>query len=217
MRLRSLALLLLVACLGCEPSIPPQPAPMPVDAHQSLVNDVKNIAVAWSSGNASNTGVRAYIANELQKLGLEVQRQTFSSGVNIIGIQKGQSAGTLIIGSQYDSVSGTPGADDNASGSAMTLLMARKLSQRKLKHTIRYVFFDDGEKGAIGFDYGRNMQERCDYMVNFGTVGNLRTSASLNYDEMVKINQYVMDAICNFDNHVDEAMIDSPPVRRHQP
>lgn len=175
MKLCSLALLL-AACLGCGQPITPQPKSTPVNARSSLVNDVKQIAtLPRPSGSAANRLAGVYIENELKKLGLEVQRQFFPSGVNIIGIQRGQSAKTFIIGAHYDSVFGTPGADDNASGSAMTLLMAKYLNQRKLKHTIHYVFFDAEERGMIGSNYyAKNMREQCDFMLNFDMVGNLR-------------------------------------------
>jgi len=119
-----------------------------------------------------------YIETELKKLGLTVQRQPFLSGVNIVGIQRGMSSKTIIIGSHYDSVSRTPGADDNASGTAMTLLMARQLSRMKLQHTIHYVFFDAEERGLVGSAYyAENMRETCDFMLNFDMIGCLRASS----------------------------------------
>lgn len=44
----------------------------------------------------------------------------------------------------------TPGADDNASGSAAVLEAARILSQYRFKHTIRFVLFTGEEQGLIG-------------------------------------------------------------------
>ncbi len=176
MKFRSLVLLILLLCVGCEQPQPKlQPQPQPINAHSSLVRDVKQIAVSRPNGSTANRRVSSYIENELRRLGLEVQRQNFSSGVNIIGIQKGRTDRVFIIGSHYDSVSTSPGADDNASGCAMVLLMARHLNKRKLKHTIRYIFFDAEEYGMIGSNYyARNMCEQCDFMVNFDMVGNLR-------------------------------------------
>lgn len=185
MKLRNLLVLILFVCLiGCEPgpwmqSTPiPKPQPAPIDAYRCLVTDVARIAIARPSGSVANRQVAMYIETELKKLGLVTQRQTFSSGTNIIGIQKGRSSRTLIVGSHYDSVSGTPGADDNASGCAMTLLIARQFSRTKLRHTIHYVFFDAEERGLIGSSYyARNMREHCDFMVNFDMVGCLRVSS----------------------------------------
>lgn len=279
--MRLLSCFLLLLCLGCEvpqPPAPPKPQPKPINALQYLTTDVKQIAVTRPTGSEANHRVAGYIEAELKKIGLTVRRQDFDSGVNIIGIQRGQIARTLIVGSHYDSVSSTPGADDNASGCAMTLLLARQLSREKPRHTIRYVFFDAEERGLVGSTYyARNMmKEQCDFMVNFDMVGNLHatvdpdavfsglfkkypwaksishrrgagpsdhapferrgipfvwiftgghgryhspgdTPVTLNYEGMVKINQYARDLILTFDKQVDKAMIDSLTMVSYQP
>lgn len=282
MRMKLLSLCILLICLGCEPIRPPvppkPPQPKPINARLCLTTDVQQIAVTRPSGSEANQRVAAYIEIELKKLGLTVRRQDFGGGVNIIGIQWGQMARTIIVGSHYDSVSSTPGADDNASGCAMNLLLARQLSREKPRHTIRYVFFDAEERGLVGSSYyARNMmKEQCDFMVNFDMVGNLHASVdpddvfsglfkkypwarsishrrgagpsdhapferkgipfvwiftgghgryhgpgdtpgSLNYDGMVKINQYAKDLILTFDKQVDKAMIDSLTTMRYLP
>lgn len=183
-----LVVLFVLLCIGCEPQPlklqPPQPKP--INSYNCLITDVKQIAITRPSGSTANQRVASYIETELKKLKYVVQRQEFGSGVNIIGIQRGQTTQTIIIGSHYDSVSSTPGADDNASGCAMNLLLARQLSQQTLRHTIRYVFFDGEERGLVGSSYyARNMQkskERCDFMVNFDMVGNLRASYQVDPD-----------------------------------
>jgi len=276
--MKHLLSLLLLVCVGCTPPLQPQPKPQPIDAYKCVVTDVKRIAVNRPTGSEANRQVAVYIETELKKLGLMVQRQEFRSGVNIIGIQKGQTANTIIVGSHYDSVSGTPGADDNASGCAMTLLLARQLHQVKLQHTIRYVFFDAEERGLVGsLYYAKNMKEHCDFMVNFDMVGNLRpthvdpdevfaelfkkypwakaishkqragpsdhapfqrrgipfvwiftgahrryhnssdTPNTINYNGMVKINQYARDLILSFDKHVDRVLLESLTVIPYHP
>jgi acetylornithine deacetylase/succinyl-diaminopimelate desuccinylase-like protein len=49
------------------------------------------------------------------------------------------------VGSHYDSVVGTVGANDNASGVAATLERARLLKGNKLPRTVRFVFFVNEE------------------------------------------------------------------------
>ena len=56
-----------------------------------------------------------------------------------------------IIGSHYDSVN-NPGADDNASGSALVLEAARILSGYPSDYTIRFITFDREEQGLYGSD-----------------------------------------------------------------
>ncbi|KHD05675.2 aminopeptidase [Candidatus Thiomargarita nelsonii] len=51
----------------------------------------------------------------------------------------------IIIGAHYDSVVGSPGANDNGSGVAGTLEIARRLSGQALSRTIRFVAFVNEE------------------------------------------------------------------------
>jgi aminopeptidase YwaD len=55
----------------------------------------------------------------------------------------------LILGAHFDSVPGSPGANDNASGTAAILEMARRLEPETLKQ-IWFVSFDAEEDGLIG-------------------------------------------------------------------
>jgi len=136
--------------------------------------DVEKIAISRPALSKSNIQVGNYLESELKKAGLTVTRQKFPTGTNIIGTQKGKKPKTIIIGCHYDSVRGTPGADDNASGCAMTLDIARKLKGRKMNHTIKYIFFDNEERGMVGSRYyARNMKDDCAFMINFDMVGNL--------------------------------------------
>lgn len=91
---------------------------------------------------------RAYISGELRGMGYEIDRQEFPvtrrSGVNlaVVGRAAGKNAGTLVIGAHYDTVAGSPGADDNASSVAILLEIARSLRGHALRRTVRCVFFD---------------------------------------------------------------------------
>ena len=145
--------------------------------------DVEKIAISRPAQSKNNIQVGDYLESELKKLGLQVKRQKFSTGTNIIGIQKGKKSEVIIIGCHYDSVRGTPGADDNASGCAMTLALARSLSKKKLVHTIKYIFFDNEESGMVGSRYyANNMKDKCIFMVNFDMVGNLRIKSFIPSD-----------------------------------
>jgi hypothetical protein len=55
------------------------------------------------------------------------------------------AAGIVIVGAHYDSVAGTVGADDNASGVAALLELARRLQGSKPRRTIRFVWFVNEE------------------------------------------------------------------------
>ncbi len=51
----------------------------------------------------------------------------------------------IVIGAHYDSVSGSPGANDNASGVAALLELSRALAQAKPERTVRFVAFVNEE------------------------------------------------------------------------
>ena len=56
----------------------------------------------------------------------------------------------LLIGAHYDSVPGSPGADDNASALAALLAVARSLSQHSPRLPIVFVAFNREEEGMLG-------------------------------------------------------------------
>lgn len=58
----------------------------------------------------------------------------------------------VIVGAHYDSVSGSPGANDNATGVAATLALARRFAGTSLQRTLRFVAFVDEEPPAFGTD-----------------------------------------------------------------
>lgn len=97
-----------------------------------------------------------YIAHQLQSMGLAVSREevAFEGTIshNIFGLQEGTdpSAGTFILGAHYDSVQGSPGADDNASAIAALLEVARCLEGTSVKGSILFTAFTLEEYGFIG-------------------------------------------------------------------
>jgi Zn-dependent M28 family amino/carboxypeptidase len=56
--------------------------------------------------------------------------------------------GEILLGAHYDTVAGTRGADDNATGVAVLLAAARRFS--KSERSLRLVFFDGEERGLLG-------------------------------------------------------------------
>lgn len=75
---------------------------------------------------------------------------TLSTGVEVFNIIA-ERAGTdpdgaiVLIGAHYDAAKSTPGADDNASGVAALLEVARRLSEFKPERALRLVFFSTEE------------------------------------------------------------------------
>jgi len=88
-----------------------------------------------------------YIKSELSNYGYTVLEQPYEVEgqiyKNIFVEIKGEKPPekVLVIGAHYDTVMGTPGADDNASGIAGLIELARLLSDRSFDKTIQLVAF----------------------------------------------------------------------------
>ncbi len=88
-----------------------------------------------------------YISSELSSYGYDVSFQTYrfqgNTYKNISTEIRGKKTPEkiLIIGAHYDTVTGTPGADDNASAIAGLLELARLLRNRSFDKSVRFVAF----------------------------------------------------------------------------
>jgi len=98
---------------------------------------------------------RSNIVTVLQGFGLQVELHAFTynsaTHYNVVATQLGSvhPDAQYIVGAHYDSA-GTPGADDNASGVAGVMELARVLSQYTTEYTIKYIAFDLEEYGLLG-------------------------------------------------------------------
>ncbi len=92
-----------------------------------------------------------FVESSLRAAGYTVRRLPFRAGphqvFNLDATLKGTTHATelVVVGAHYDSVPTTPGADDNASGVASMLAIARALSGRKLRRSVRFVAFVNEE------------------------------------------------------------------------
>ncbi len=97
-----------------------------------------------------------YVAARLGEAGLVVRLQDVSFGgqtfPNVIGELKGTECPerVFIVGAHYDSVAGSPGADDNASGVAGVLTAAPALADAELPASVWFVGFAFEEEGLVG-------------------------------------------------------------------
>lgn len=94
-----------------------------------------------------------------------------SNAANVIFVLRGQSSDTVVVGAHYDSAPGTPGANDNASGVAAALYLAKQLSGERYRNTLRFVFFANEEPpyfqnpGMGSLAHARACAERGDRIV----------------------------------------------------
>lgn len=117
-------------------------------------------------------GAADYVEREFKVLRYQVESQHYTAhGVpvrNIVVVKHGQnpSAAHLVVGAHYDSVIGTPGADDNASGVAGLIELARLLKDFRNQRTFHFVAFTHEEppyfySGQMGSrHYARRMKEQ---------------------------------------------------------
>jgi Zn-dependent M28 family amino/carboxypeptidase len=95
--------------------------------------------------------VTEYIREQLLRAGYEVSEHFYSldgqkvSNLEAILLGGEPASGAVIVGAHYDCVPGTVGADDNATGVAAILELARMLHGSTLRKTIRFVLFVNEE------------------------------------------------------------------------
>lgn len=101
--------------------------------------------------------VQQYIRHQLEQWGtvetheFKIQARTHVNLILNLPAQEGRSAQPpIILGAHYDAVPGTPGADDNATGVAALLELARSLSQQPVRYPIQLIAFDLEEYGMLG-------------------------------------------------------------------
>jgi hypothetical protein len=93
----------------------------------------------------------AYIEGRFAAAGLRTRRQSYvMDGMRCANIEAevpgtSKAAELVIVGAHYDSVDEGPGADDNASGVAALLELARRFANRHPARTIRFVAFVNEE------------------------------------------------------------------------
>jgi aminopeptidase YwaD len=129
-----------------------------------LEADVRRLAVPRHP-RTSPEALRAaeeHIALEFGAAGLRVERQLFTwhggEYHNVLGTLDGSDPARpwVVVGAHFDSVPGSPGADDNASGVAAMLEVARLLRRERLAATVQFVGFnlEEIQNPLGGFYFG---------------------------------------------------------------
>lgn len=111
----------------------------------------------------------AYLLACWREMGAEPERQTYlCEGREVANLQVEITGGAradeiLVVGAHYDSVFGSPGANDNASGVAALLELSRRLLPTTPRQTLRLVAFVNEEPPYfMGPEMGsRVYAERC--------------------------------------------------------
>ncbi len=167
---------------------PPPLLPEEIFLRDELARDVQVLAGEIGERNMQRYGelVRAagFIERSFTDTGLRTQRQRYDvrgqTCENLVAEIPGTDADVVVIGAHYDSVTGSPGANDNGSGVAALLALARSFAGKHTAHTLRFVAFANEEPGHFQTEemgswvYAKRCRERGDRisaMVSLETIG----------------------------------------------
>jgi Iap family predicted aminopeptidase len=125
-----------------------------------------------------------YIEDSLSASGYQPKRDSYDlrerTYYNIEAEIRGAAREIVLIGAHYDSVLGSPGANDNGSGVAAMLALARRFANKSSHYTVRFLafvneeppYFQSSEMGS--FVYASRCKARGDQiraMLSLETIG----------------------------------------------
>lgn len=130
-----------------------------------------------------------YITGVWQEQGYEVTKQTYQAeGVPCSNLEitlEGRNRNDIIlVGAHYDSVLGSPGANDNGSGVAAMLELSRVLKEAQTHTTLRFVafvneeppFFFTDDMGSMRYaEQARQRDDKIRFMISLETIGCYKT------------------------------------------
>lgn len=135
--------------------------------------------VEWANDAATD-----YLVRRLRQFGYDSvwvdsypDNEEYPTTKNVIAYKPATqpNAPVWLLGAHYDSVVQAPGADDNASGTAVVLECARILSDADLNANLIFALWDTEEAGLIGSELfaakAESQDWRIDGVLNFDMVG----------------------------------------------
>ena len=163
-------------------------SPEEIDLRAELKIDVEKLAGEIGERNviryAELQAAQHYIEQSFAAAGLFPRRDTYDVSerlcYNIEAEIRGSSPEIVLVGAHYDSVTGAPGANDNASGVAGMLALARRFAKTTPAFTLRFVAFANEEppffqtKKMGSYVYASGCKARGDKikaMISLETIG----------------------------------------------
>src|SRR4051794_16805029 len=132
--------------------------PPPLSADEVALRDELKAHVQKLAGEIGERNVQRYaelqaaadyIERSLGEAGLRTRRDGYDLNgklcENIEAEIPGTSGEIFVVGAHYDSVFGSPGANDNGSGVAALLALARRFAHKPTTQTLRFVAFTNEE------------------------------------------------------------------------
>src|SRR5215831_16901346 len=170
-------------------------SPDEVALREELKADVEKLAGEIGERNmwhyAKLNAAADFIEGEFSRAGLQPRRDSYEidgrqcHNIEVeIAAERGTAVSTLspilVIGAHYDSVIGAPGANDNGTGVAATLALARHFAGKPATATLRFVafaneeppFFQTSQMGS--YVYASRCKKRGDRifaMISLETIG----------------------------------------------
>jgi Zn-dependent M28 family amino/carboxypeptidase len=160
------------------------------------------------------TAAAEWVRDRLQSWGYAVQLPVITVGsgtsLNVVADKPGFGTAArelIIVTAHLDSVNSAggvnapaPGADDNASGSAGVLEIARVISTEALQHDLRFILFGGEEQGLHGsIQYVQGLpavdRSRIRAVINMDMIATLNTPTPTVILEGASISQSVMTSL----------------------
>jgi hypothetical protein len=119
---------------------------------QRWQDHIEFIADIRTPGDPHWQAVQDLCADRLSEYGYEVELYDYGTGIDVVGRRLGATAPDqqVLVGAHYDHIDDCHGADDNASGVAAALEVARVLALAEFDRTIIVACWDEEELGLIG-------------------------------------------------------------------
>lgn len=165
------------------------------------------------TGQPGNVAAAEWIKKKLESYGLETMYDEFNTSYgktkNVYAWINGNEVPdeVIVVGAHFDHISKSPGADDNASGTVLTLELAQAfamLPKEDVRRTIVFQLYSGEEEGLLGsrhycenpkFPKGSPNIRNHVFMLNSDMVGRLGTQQyfMLFNEEMDDVGQMVQD------------------------
>jgi Zn-dependent M28 family amino/carboxypeptidase len=128
-------------------------SPEDIDLRAELKSDVQTLAGEIGERNIARypqlNAAADFIEDSFSRAGLHPRRDSYDvrgqACHNIEAEIPGTRPNVVLIGAHYDSVLGSPGANDNGSGVAALLALARRFAGKPAQQTLRFIAFVNEE------------------------------------------------------------------------
>ena len=116
------------------------------------VTDLEFIADVRTPGDPHWQSVQDLCFDRFTELGYEVELHMYGTGINVIGTRLGLTLPEelVVVAAHYDHIEDCGGADDNATGVAGVLEVARVLAEAQYERTTVVACWDQEEIGLFG-------------------------------------------------------------------